>query len=103
MTNDSTHHNGSDWSATIKAEDIAPAAREWVASVLHIDLSAGDELTLALRRAGEDEQTSQRADVRKHLLALLAQMDEKTSGVPDAEMDEAIEEAMRSVRSPPGG
>ncbi|HEY5315236.1 MAG TPA: hypothetical protein VIK18_22080 [Pirellulales bacterium] len=97
MTNDSTYHEGSDRSATIKAEDIAPAAREWVASVLQIDLSAGDELTLALRRAGLDEQTSRRADARKQLLALLAQMDEKTRGVADAEMDEAIEEAMRSI------
>lgn len=88
-------------SATVKAEDIAPAARQWVASVLHVDLSDGDELTLAVRRAAEDERSTRRTNARNRLLALLAKMDEKARDVPDEEMDQAIEEAMQFVRSSP--
>ena len=99
MTNDSSYHDGAELSATVKAEDIAPAARAWVASVLQIDLSEGDELTLALHRAREIEESTRRVNARQQLLALLAQIDEKTRPVPDAEMDAAIAEAMRFVRS----
>ncbi|HQU46909.1 MAG TPA: hypothetical protein PK867_29160 [Pirellulales bacterium] len=89
-------------STTLRAEDIAPAARQWVASVLHVDLSDGDEVTLALRRADSQERATRKANARKRLLALLATMDEKTRNVPDEGMDEAIEEAMQFVRSSPG-
>lgn len=88
-------------SMTLKAEDIAPAARKWVASVLHVDLSDGDEVTLALRRAADDVRATRRADARNRLLAMLAKMDAKTRDVPDEEMDQAIEEAMQFVRSSP--
>ena len=86
-------------SAVLKAEDIAPAARQWVASVLHVDLSDGDELTLAVRRVADGERSTRQANARKRLLALLAKLDEKTRDAPDEEMDKAIEEAMQSVRS----
>ena len=89
-----------DASAIAKAGDIAPAARQWVASVLHVDLNDGDELTLALRRAN-DERAARRANARSRLLALLAKMDKKTRDVPDDEMEQAIEEAMQFVRSSP--
>jgi len=89
-------------SAILRAEDIAPAAREWVASVLHVDLCDGDQLTLALRRAADDERATRRAIVRKRLLTLLAKMDEKTRDVPDEGMDNAIEEAMQFVRPSSG-
>lgn len=90
-----------DASAIVKAGDMDPAARQWVASVLHVDLSDGDELTLALRRA-DDERAMRRAKARERLLALLTKIDEKMRNVPDDEMDEAIEEAMQFVRSSPG-
>jgi len=86
-------------STTVKAADIAPAARQWLASLLDIDLIDGDELTLALHRAVEGERSVRQANARKRLLALLAETDEKTRDVPDAEMDNAIDEAMQFVRS----
>lgn len=88
-------------SATIKAQDIDPAARQWVTRVLHIELSDGDELTIAVHRAAEDQRLTERANARAGLLALLAKMDEKTRDVSDEEMDQAIEEAMQFVRSSP--
>ncbi len=90
-----------DASAIVKAGDMDPAARQWVASVLHVDLSDGDELTLALRRA-DDERATRRANARERLLALFTKIDEKTRTVTDNEMDKAIEEAMKFVRSSPG-
>jgi hypothetical protein len=102
MVNHPRHEPGMEASAILRAEDIAPAARQWVASVLHVDLSDGDELTLALRRAADDERATRQVNARKRLLALLAKMDENTRNVPDREMDEAIADAMQFVRSSPG-
>ncbi len=97
--NHPSNESGRETFATVKAEDIAPAAREWVASVLHVALSDGDELTLGVRRAAEDEPLVRRADARRRLLTLLARVDEKTRDVPDEEMGQAIAEAMQFVRS----
>ncbi len=91
-----------DKSTTVKAADILPEARQWVAGVLHVHLADDDELTLALHRKAEDERAGRRDAARHRLLGLLAKLDEKTRDVPDAEMDRAIDEAMQFVRSPAG-
>jgi hypothetical protein len=88
-------------SATIKAKDLAPAVRQRVAMVLHVDLADDDELTLALLRAAEVQRSTHRTEARQRLLAVLAKMDEKTRDVPEQEIEEAIEEAMQFVRSHP--
>lgn len=88
-------------SMTVKAENIAPAARQWVASVLHVDLSDGDEVTLALRRPTDNERSKRRANARQRLLALLAKIDETARDASDEEVDKAIEEAMQFVRTSP--
>lgn len=87
-------------SAIVKAGSIAPAARQWVSSVLHVDLNDGDELVLAVRRA-DDERAMRRDDARRRLLGLLAKIDQRTRDVSDEEMEKAIEEAMQFVRSSP--
>ena len=86
-------------STTVKAGDILPEARQWVAGVLDVHLDDNDELTLALHRPADDRQTIQRDAARNRLLGILAKMDEKTRNVPDAEMEGAIDEAMQFVRS----
>lgn len=101
MVNHPTNEEGMDKSATVRAKDLVPATRQWVANVLHIDLADDDELTLAVHRAAEAHQTSQRTQAHQRLLAILAKLDEKTSSVPDDEVEEAIEEAMQFVRSHP--
>ncbi|HUY92671.1 MAG TPA: hypothetical protein VMV10_28280 [Pirellulales bacterium] len=88
-------------SATLRAEDIAPDVRQWAAGVLHVELSDGDELTLALRRAADDDRAARRASARQRLLTLLAKVDARTRDVPDEEMEKAIDEAMQFVRSSP--
>lgn len=91
-----------DKSKTVKAADILPAARQWVAGVLHVNLADDDELTLALHRKAEDDPEERRTAARHRLLGVLAKMDEKTRDVPDAEMDQAIEAALQFVRSSAG-
>lgn len=101
MVNQPGHEPEFQASAIFKAEDIAPAVRQWAASVLHVDLNDGDQLTLALRRAGDDDRAARRASARQRLLTLLARVDAKTRDVPDEEMEKAIDEAMQFVRSTP--
>ncbi len=91
-----------DKSMTVKAADILPEARQWVAGVLHVNLADDDELTLALHRKEADDREERRTAARHRLLGVLAKMDTKTHDVPDAEMDQAIEEAMQFVRSQAG-
>ena len=86
-------------SAVLKAGDVEPAVRQWAASVLHVDLSDTDELTLGLRRAADHKRSARREAARQRLLALLARIDETTRDVPDEEMEKAIEEGMEFVRS----
>lgn len=89
----------SEASAVLKAGEIEPAVRQWAASVLQVDLSDADELTLGLRRASDRVRSARREAARQRLLALLARIDEKTRDVPDDEMEKAIEEGMQFVRS----
>ena len=91
-----------DKSATVKAVDMLPEARQWVAGVLHVNLTDDDELTLGLRRKAADERDERREAARHRLLGILAKMDEKSRAVSDAEMEVAIEEAMQFVRTPRG-
>jgi alkylation response protein AidB-like acyl-CoA dehydrogenase len=102
MANPSRQDSDMDKSMTVKAGDILPEARQWVAGVLHVNLADDDELTLALHRKAENEREEQRAAARHRLLGVLAKMDSKTRDVPDAEMDQAIDEAMQFVRSSTG-
>ena len=89
-------------STTVRAGDIVPEARQWVAGVLHVNLADDDELTLAVHRKADADSEEQRAAARHRLLGVLAKIDEKTCAVPDAEMDHAIAEAMQFVRSSTG-
>src|SRR5271170_4979026 len=102
MALSANHEANMDKSTTIKAADIVPEARQWVASVLQVHLTDDDQLTLALHRDVESEQAGRRDAARNRLMGILAKMDEKTRDVPDAEMEQAIEEAMQFVRSPAG-
>lgn len=89
-----------DKSMTVRAADMQPEARQWVAGLLHVNLADDDELTLALHRTSQREQRQSAA--RQRLLELLARTDEKSRDVPDAEMDRAIDEALEFVRATPG-
>lgn len=91
-----------DKSMTIKAGDIHPDARQWVAGVLHVNLADDDELTLELHRKAESRRDERREAARRRLLGALARMDDKSHDVSNAEMEGAIEEAMRFVRPSAG-
>jgi hypothetical protein len=58
MVNHPNHGREGDASAVLKAGDIEPAVRQWAASVLHVDLTDADELTLGLRRAADRDRSA---------------------------------------------
>jgi hypothetical protein len=90
-----------DKSATIKVKDLTPPAREWIRSVLHIDLTEEDEVAVSVRRPVRTPAPEQRAAARRSLLEVLDRIAERTKDVPEAEINEAIEEALAHVRSHP--
>ena len=87
-------------SATVKAKDLPPAERQWVAAVLRVDLTDDAEFTLILRRPVIRVPTSeQRAAAREGLHQVLARFDERMKDVPEAEIDAAIDEAFDHLHS----
>jgi len=87
-------------SATVKAKDLPPAERQWIAAFLHVDLLEEDEFTVTLRRPAIHVPTpEQRAAARAGLQQVLARFDERMKNVPETEVDAAIEEAFEHVRS----
>ena len=88
-------------SATVKARDLPSTARNWLGSVLHVDLSDGDECTVTVRRPPTVPELEQREAARGRLLGLMKRVGERNAAVPDSEIDDAIEEAMEFVRRRP--
>ncbi len=88
-------------SATLKAKDLAPAAREWIMSVLHIDVTDDDEFTLSVHRPLHVPTPEQRIAARTNLFAVLDRIAERTKDVPEAEIAAAIGEAMTHIRTQP--
>ena len=86
--------------ATIKAKNLAPATRAWLAQILHVDLTEADEVTMTLHRPIHAPTPEQRMAARQDLLQVLHRLDEKTEHAPDEEMDAAIDDAFRHLRPP---
>jgi hypothetical protein len=86
-------------SATIKAKELSTGERQWIATVLHVDLREDDEFTLTLRRLVRTPSPEQRAAARQGLLEVLDRIGERMKDVPEEEIDAAIGEAMEHVRA----
>jgi len=85
-------------SATIKAKDLSTGERQWIATILHVDLREDDEFTLTLRRLVRRPSPEQRAAARQGLVGVLERIGEHVKDVPKEEIDAAIDEAMDHVR-----
>ena len=87
--------------ATIRAGELSPALREWVRDLLHTEPTDAAELTVTLRQPGTGSTPEQRAAARQRLLEMMQRIGERTKGIPQTEINEAVDEAMRFVRSQP--
>jgi hypothetical protein len=83
--------------ATVSARDMAPAARDWIAGVLHVELADSDECTLTLRRSAVAAH-EQRLQAWSTIRRILAKAADNLKQVPEAEFDDALDEAVRTVR-----
>jgi len=89
-----------DRSATIKAGDLSDGQRQWLATVLRVDVREDDEFTVTLHRPVIRVPTpEQRAAAGDGLLAVLGEFHERMQGIPEEEIDEAINETFRDIRS----
>src|SRR5438093_10644825 len=87
-------------SATIKAKDLPPAERQWIAAVLHVDLTDDDEFTVTLHRPlVRIPNPKDREAAREGLLTVLGQFHERMKDAPAEEVDAAIDDAFRDTRS----
>lgn len=87
-------------SATIKAKDLPPAERKWIAAVLHVDLADEDEFTVSLHRpVVRVPDPKEREAAREGLRAVLGQFHEQMKDEPEEEVAAAIDDTFRDIRS----
>ena len=87
--------------ATVKANDLPTPARDWLGEVLNLDLADSDVFTVTVHRPAPDPASLSREVARERLLELMKRIGDRTENVPDAEIDEAINEAMHfACRTP---
>ncbi len=84
--------------ATVRAGDLSPTLREWVRDLLHTDLVDTAELTVTLHQPEGLSTPEQRAASRHRLLEMMQVIGERTKDIPQAGIDEAVDEAMQFVR-----
>jgi hypothetical protein len=84
--------------ATVRGSDLPPALRAWVRDLFHTEPTDAAELSVILRQPGNALTPDPRIAARQRLLGLMGRFAERTKDVPQAALDEAVEEAMRFVR-----
>jgi hypothetical protein len=72
-----------------------------VRDLLHAEPTDTAELVVTLRQPENERTPDPRIAARQRLLALMNRLAERTKAVPEAEVDAAVEEAMRFVRGRP--
>lgn len=102
MTKGRDNEGEMDKIASVKAADIAPEAKQWLSGLLQVEVKDSDEFTFTLHRTAEEEGARRRAAARERLLALFARTDQRSQRASDKELDAAIDEALRFVRSRSG-
>jgi len=85
--------------AILRAGELAPATRAWLASVLHVDLEDSDDLELTVRRAVQVRTPTERDAARRRLGNVLAAVGDRMQDVPQDEIEAAIGEAIEQARS----
>lgn len=83
--------------AAIKARDLSPAVREWLQGLLRKPLNESDEVSLIVRPSVQPTP-EERGRARLKFVETLSTFQREGSGVSEAEIDAAVDEAMTSVR-----
>jgi hypothetical protein len=84
----------------LRAGQLAPATRAWLASVLHTELEDSDDLEVTLRRAVQVRSPAEREAARRQLGNVLAAVDARTRDLPEPQIEAAVNEAIQQARSP---
>jgi len=79
-------------------KDLDPAARAWVSSLFGRSVEENEQVTVVLIRPHPAPPEKDRNAGIAKMDQALARMDERTKDVPAAELEDAIDEAMRHVR-----
>ncbi len=84
---------------TVRGSDLSPAVRAWVRDLLHTEPADTAEVSVTLRQAENELTPDPRSAARERLLELMNRLAARTKHIPEAELNAAVEEAMRFVRS----
>lgn len=80
-----------------KAKDLDRSVRIWVCSLFGRELADDEQVSVALPNAGE-QVAADRAQARRQLLESMDRLGERFQGVPDDQLDAALDEAMKAAR-----
>jgi hypothetical protein len=98
--NQSTGASPMERSATLKAKDLRPAEREWIAAVLQLELSDEDEFTVSVRRpVVRIPDPKEQEEAREGLRKILGAFHERMKNEPEEEVAAAIDDAFEALRS----
>ena len=79
--------------------DLDPAARAWLTSVFGSDTARfADDAELHLELRSEHRSEIAPTQTAPALAAIMARMEDRLRTIPDAEIEDALDEAMKSVR-----
>jgi hypothetical protein len=87
--------------AVIAAKDMEPAARNWIAGVLKVELADNDQCTLMLRRPPAAPTPEQRQEAWATIQRILDKAADNMKNVPEPVFEDTLDEAMRTVRPRP--
>jgi hypothetical protein len=80
------------------AKALAPDVRRALESLLGRGLKDDETVSVRVCEANEGPTPEQRRSAVERLQSYYASLDQATADIPDAELDEIFDEAMRSVR-----
>jgi len=81
-----------------KSEDLSAAVKSALESLLGRALEPGEEVSIMTFRPHAAPQGSERDDLAKRLRAQMDEMAGRSGGASEQELDEILDEAMRSAR-----
>jgi hypothetical protein len=80
------------------ARDLSPDARQVVEQLLGRQLAEDEQISILAYKLHEPATADDKQAALDTLRKYWSRMDEKTKDIPEEEMDEILDEAMRSVR-----
>lgn len=81
-----------------QAKDLDQSVRIWVASLFGRELGDDEQVAVGLPDAEIAQVAGDRAQARRQLLESMEQLSSQFKGVPDEQLDVALDRAMKAVR-----